>query len=98
MERLPAIWWPDGMRRDKRWRPDGELKDAMRRHHLSTLALICAAGLCAPALALAQTAPVAPPAAASDGDHVVQYPTAYFTEFQVSTAFDMVLHLSLIHI
>ncbi|MEI9906109.1 MAG: TonB-dependent receptor plug domain-containing protein [Asticcacaulis sp.] len=28
-----------------------------------------------------------------DGDQVVQYPTSYFAEFQVSTAFDMVLHV-----
>ena len=68
----------------------------MRRRHLSTLALICAAGLVLPALALAQTqAPNAAPTTTGDpsGNQVVRYDPPYFAEFQVSTAFDMVLHV-----
>ncbi len=68
----------------------------MRCHPFSTLALICAAGLCSSGLAAAQDAATANTATATssaNGDQVVQYPASYFAEFQVSSAFDMVLHV-----
>ncbi len=68
----------------------------MRRLILSKLALICAAGLALPALAGAQTAPDAtmqPVTQTTADGQVVTYQPAYFAEFQVSTAFDMVLRV-----
>ena len=73
------------------WRTDGEDHNAMRSHHLSTLALICAAGLCAPALALAETTPAT--ATTSTDSQLIKYTPDYFAQFQAASALDMVFHV-----
>ena len=69
----------------------------MRRHHLSTLALICAAGLGAPICALAQDQTPAAPGVTTSGDasgnQVVKYTPDFFAQFQSQSALDMVFHV-----
>lgn len=64
----------------------------MRPYFLKSTLLACAAAtaLAIPAVATAEDSQ---PAAATSGSAVVRYETDYFKPFQVSTAFDMVLHV-----